>query len=518
MNLIDRIITPRPAGFRVEKNTYIKEKVADRARRIEIEIGDEKEPDRFIPQLKTKHWDNEANFSVRLVDDDFDSGTVRTVSYKVEWERAGRKARLYEKDTGDEDGGFEFEVELAARPASNVLRFSITTKEFDFFYQPPLTPEEVEQGAVRPENVAGSYAVYHKTRKSNRAVEIAADKYTEAERDELVRQGKVFGKTDPKKPTRWYEVQKAYRTGKAFHIYRPYAEDATGKRVWCELLIDEKAGELAVVTPEEFLANAVYPVLIDPTFGYTSMGGSSTSFADGGSSDDEDHNFTSFNAVEDGTLDSVTAALKVNQSNDRTVPTVFAVYDKDSDGTDAHGLVAYQNDNITVLGSSIYNNFRWETLNFASESFSSGDKLLYIIGDGSGAEGGIYQIAYDNATTYSNSTFNVEAYSIPPSDPLNLGDNTDKRLSIYATYTAAPSSTEIDDERAVELTGSEVAIDGRSATVSGQDSANVVRSAEVHGSQSGSAARSAELTGDSPINLTATQEGAGNKLTWTYNP
>lgn len=70
---------------------------------------------------------------------------------------------------GMEDGGFEIEIVLDEAPARNVFEFDIEgADELDFFYQPPLTDEEVADGAVRPENVVGSYAVYHKSKANYR--------------------------------------------------------------------------------------------------------------------------------------------------------------------------------------------------------------------------------------------------------------------------------------------------------------------------------------------------------------
>ena len=61
-----------------------------------------------------------------------------------------------------------------------------------------------------------------------------------------------------------------YATGKAFHVYRPQAIDANGAEVWAELNYDN--GTLSVTVPQKFLEEAVFPVRVDPTFGYTTCG------------------------------------------------------------------------------------------------------------------------------------------------------------------------------------------------------------------------------------------------------
>jgi hypothetical protein len=70
-----------------------------------------------------------------------------------------------------------------------------------------------------------------------------------------------------------------YRSGKAFHIYRPWAEDAHGTRVWCDLDVTVDAGLLTITIPSDFLAAAVYPVLVDPTFGYSGTAASDDNLA-----------------------------------------------------------------------------------------------------------------------------------------------------------------------------------------------------------------------------------------------
>jgi hypothetical protein len=68
-----------------------------------------------------------------------------------------------------EDGGFEIEIYPAERPSTNAFRFAIEgAEDLDFFYQLELSAEESAEGAVRPENVIGSYAVYYKTKANHR--------------------------------------------------------------------------------------------------------------------------------------------------------------------------------------------------------------------------------------------------------------------------------------------------------------------------------------------------------------
>jgi len=223
-----------------------------------VEIGDVKQSN-FYPQVKFLRWDNECNFSIRLKED-IEGGSHKIINDKICWSSKNKKleVNLYDlpvspTEGGEicctEEGGFELETILYEKPDSNILEYTIESKELDFFYQPPLTQEEIDEGCFAPENVIGSYAVYHKTKKDNYS--------------------RIGGKN--------------YKTGKIAHIYRPYAIDSENKRVWCELNIDEKRfgrGQQLVLTisiPQDFLNTAIYPITVDPIFGYDTCGSLSTS-------------------------------------------------------------------------------------------------------------------------------------------------------------------------------------------------------------------------------------------------
>jgi hypothetical protein len=204
-----------------------------------VEIGDTKQPD-FKPQIKFPRFDNYANASFRLVSDE-----PAAVSYEqdaVIWRTATLEAKFYGIDDLEARDGHEFEVRLFERPASNVLTFSVQVKGVTWWYQPPLknlrddgwTWEPNEWGGIRqrPPHVNGSYAGY-----CDREGDYSA----------------LGGHN--------------YRTGKVLHIYRPWAEDAKGQRVWCDLTLD--ADVMTITVPQDFLDSAAYPVLVDPTFGYS---------------------------------------------------------------------------------------------------------------------------------------------------------------------------------------------------------------------------------------------------------
>lgn len=248
-------------------NTFVRVLNDSRERPVVAEIGDTKQA-AFYPQLKLPVWDNECNFSIRLVDADPTNGVVLNEKDVVVWFRAGRTCRFYQKP----GSGFEFEVELAAAPAKNWLDFTLQHKGLRFLYQPALTAEEIAESAERPENVVGSYAVYHATRRGN-----------------------LTG-------------GKAYGTGKAFHIYRPSIKDAADVTAWCDLELDTENNTARITIPQAFLDAATYPVIVDPDFGYTSVGASTT----GGNANELKG--VPLTAPASGTLDSVSAWCAINSA------------------------------------------------------------------------------------------------------------------------------------------------------------------------------------------------------------
>jgi hypothetical protein len=118
------------------------------------------------------------------------------------------------------DTAFEYDCILEREPDSNVISLRMEGAErLDFFRQPDFISDPL---------LAGSYAVYKK--------------------ETLLGEG----------------------TGKLCHIHRPEIIDAKGRRVWGDLSI--VGNELRITIPEWFLSEAVYPVVVDPTIGTTTVG------------------------------------------------------------------------------------------------------------------------------------------------------------------------------------------------------------------------------------------------------
>ena len=327
-------------------------------------------------------WDNECNVSIRLKD--FIDYKVQTEGEKIKLINAEKEVHFYQIEEGE--GASEFEVILKSKPISNVIEFTLEDKDVEYFYQPELTQEEIAKGAVRPDNVVGSYAVYAKTPKVN------------------------------------YVGGKEYKCGKVGHVFRPKIIDSAGTEVWGDLHIDVENGLLSVTIPQDFLDKAVYPVrhAAGLTFGYgthglsnhlctlntkeiwgskfTGAAGTATSISFWGvstSDANEDKfklaiyvNSTSALLVKGSAF--ITGAGKPAQLQTQTISdTTISAVDYD----------------LTVF----FNNINWDD-----------QRIYYDAGD---ANQGLYEDPYGNADYETPSTFTR---------------NTDK-CTIYCTYTAAAS-------------------------------------------------------------------------------
>ena len=123
---------------------------------------------------------------------------------------------------------FEYDVILLKEPETNVIEIDL---EFpgglEFYRQPSLEEITTSRFYCTPE-VIDSYAVY------------------------------------------WKSKNGKYKTGKFCHIYRPLIYDTRGRKVWGRLLLSGK--KLTITIPEDWLADAAYPVVVDPVIGTQTRG------------------------------------------------------------------------------------------------------------------------------------------------------------------------------------------------------------------------------------------------------
>lgn len=137
--------------------------------KIEVEIGDSKQVNKFYPQVKIMRWDNECNVSLRLKDDKVATENYEEKDGKIVWTKGNAKVEFYDLPESEDipEGGFEFNIILKEKPDTNVIEFTLQTKGLDFFYQLEPTQKEKDEGTYMPDNVIGSYAIYASGNKVN---------------------------------------------------------------------------------------------------------------------------------------------------------------------------------------------------------------------------------------------------------------------------------------------------------------------------------------------------------------
>lgn len=360
---------------------------------IAVEIGDTKQPT-FFPQVKVMRWDNEHNISSRWANHGIANAQVVQDGDKIKYIGAKKEAHLYELPPSAEhpEGATEFEIVLKEKPDTNVIEFSITSKDIDFRYQHPLTAEELallpswmSPEDARPARVVGSYALYAKGPKIN------------------------------------YEGGKEYKVGKIGHYYRPWIVDANGNGTWGDLDIqvngESGIGTLTVTIPQAFLDNAAYPIhhAAGLTFGYTSVGATS------------------------GTLDDVGRAVGSSFAGAAGSLTSISLYTKSVDGSTKNfktGLWLASNGNLVMVstGASITSaSPAWVQDANVSGTISAVSYDICCVAQ----TGGAIYLYWDSGGSSVNR--NVGSYASP-------GNGTDNfpwtnKYSIYATYSVPPDIT-----------------------------------------------------------------------------
>lgn len=198
-----------------------------------VVIGNALNHDRVDAHVACRRWGGEVEFLIEQVGR-YESSEMRDGG-KALFRGADDEVRIYQRP----DGQIEIETTLLRRPAVSEWVYKIGGhKDLEFLYQPELTAQELADGHQRPDDVIGSYAVYHRTRSNH-----------------------VLGQTN-------------YRGGKLFQIYRPLAIDARGERQWGTLAIDPAGGTLKISFDPAWLAAAAVPIVFDPNLGYDVVGAS----------------------------------------------------------------------------------------------------------------------------------------------------------------------------------------------------------------------------------------------------
>lgn len=202
----------------------------------------------FRPIVRANLWNAECSVEFSLPGPSGILPTFDPQTNRVEWHDGGRVGmRAYPLDDGRfERGGLEWEIVLTDVPARPTLALDLDLSGVDLHHQGALSPAEVARGVQRPDNVVNSFVAMHRTRGPLHFETGAAEKY---------------------------------KTGKAFHLFRPEAIDNNGARMWIPWSFNPNSKKLTLDFDSDpqvaaWLQSAAYPVTIDPTVGYSTIPGS----------------------------------------------------------------------------------------------------------------------------------------------------------------------------------------------------------------------------------------------------
>jgi hypothetical protein len=199
---------------------------------------------------------------------------------------------------------------------------------------------------------------------------------------------------------------KEYKTGKAFHIYRPHIIDAEGKETWGILNIEN--GIYSVEIPQEFLDKAVYPIKSNDTFGYTTAGGSSAGWSNAICSSPKE-------SVTGGTVSSISVSCRKFENNVLIKGNVY---------NSTYAPLGSTGEN-TVTNTSQH----WETLSYSSSpTVVSGNSYFAT------AWGENVLVWYYDSMVSTDIIYQSITYTASWPNPVNHSNYTNK-ISIYATYT-----------------------------------------------------------------------------------
>lgn len=360
------------------------------------------------PKITLSKWNGEVAMGVTYEGIQA-TGARPFLSKNVDWSQGAQTMEAVPIDatTTMEDGGMEININLASKPASNIFTFQLDNwQNLDFFYQVPLWQEAGLKAptalctdtdcnidgtgtSTRPNNVVDSYAVYYK----NHANHI--------------------------------EGQINYGTGKAYQILRPLVTDANGTSTWASLAYLN--GVLTVTVPQKFLDSAMYPLKVDPTFGYTTQGGTNAAL---------------FNGIifsSDSSIATGAAGTGVSMSFFRSTGS--------GTGNSQGGIYASSTNTLVdhTVSVSVSTTPNWYTANLSGATLSAIPYILGVNGDVAS-----FNLAYDTAGTV---IMNVsQTFGTWPASPTwtynNLGQ---RQYSLYVTYTASGGGATINSSYIVQF-------------------------------------------------------------------
>jgi len=405
-------------SYQVEGAALVQPPPDENGVKVEIKSG---VASNSAPSVQFSRWDGEVKLEIKpvLSSAELKDKTLSFKNEKIKIATAKTDYRFYElpKDKVNAEGAYEIDAVLKEKPASNVISFDIKTENLDFFYQPPLNQENPPQPSLkggsspplggvrgdlsctetdcfdkdgktvthRPENVVGSYAVYYKDGVSGDYTALGG---------------------------------KNYMAGKAFHIYRPQIIDAQGNKVWGELSVDTQNNKLAIAVPQDFLDKAAYPVIVDPTFGYTTQG---SGWGGDWTTNQAVGSFLNTTASVNGDVDSISIAVYAGSGNMKGFIVNASTLAILTNGVSPSASIATG----------------WNTINYSTKPSVVNGTTYSPWAVFSVPSGGISH--YRDSGTSGDSKYETDNNYTTPTNPSSVSNSTNK-YSIYATYTAAATA------------------------------------------------------------------------------
>jgi len=325
----------------------------------------------------------DTSVSISNEKESFDGSTV-------ELGVGGIKHRFYKTDVaiphfpGGLEEALEWEIEFSSPPTSSTISFDVEfSPGLRFCYQGKLTSEEISNGAERPDEVVGSYAVY------------------------------------------WKERNNEYGTGKFCHIYRPKLTDNNGQWTWAEISIDPALRRLTYKIDLAWMSSAAYPVVLGGTkLGKTDVGGSTTQ-----AYDDTEYYIDVGTAVSSGTIDNLAV-----RNADPNIRTNYKLMLYDTAADKPKNLLEY------TTQQNPWGGHTWHIV--PSSQMTQGYSIVsgthYWVG--AWFDGGNGDFAYDADATSEGAWYDGRSYSdVAPQNPAVLSTHIldGNRVSAYVEYTAA---------------------------------------------------------------------------------
>jgi hypothetical protein len=381
-----------------------------------VEIGDTTQPD-FKPQIKIPRWANQANASFRLVHPE--PATVTYDAAAITYDTPSLTAKFYALDDVETDDGHEFEVWLKTKPASNVVTFTVQHKGGTWTKQ-PFHPHRSEHPEFHPDAYYYGTNPWGGERRSPERVVGSYVFYSETLQGDWSRAG-----------------GHNYRSGKILHVYRPWAQDATGRKVWCDLDLDERAGLLTITIPQDFLEAAVYPVLVDPTFGYSGTAASDDNI--GGA-----HILckATTTPANNGTLDSITIKGRIRNDGAAPHPNHAPAIYSDSAGAPANKLAAVDTAGSLYTGSDAEVTTALSYGSIASGTqYWLGSRQAQVTDYSAAGTGDDAWFKYDASGGAANLYYKVAVTETSwEATTTGFSNAANEKVYIYATFTASSAS------------------------------------------------------------------------------